>query len=71
MAQSLIRLALQAIGAALVVSGTMWALQGLGILMWPARSFMLAQREWAIYGVIAVLIGAVMMIIAHRIKPRD
>ena len=70
MGRSAIRLALQAIGAALVVSGFLWALQGLGIVMWPANSFMLAQREWALYGGITAAIGAVLLLIAHRMRPR-
>ena len=65
MGRSAIRLALQAIGAALVVSGILWALQGLGIVMWPADSFMLAQREWALYGAITASIGVVLLLIAQ------
>lgn len=40
-----------------MLSGGLWALQGLGIVMWPAESFMLAERQWAIYGGITFLIG--------------
>jgi len=28
--------------------------------MWPAESFMLAERKWALYGAITVAIGAAM-----------
>ncbi|MGY6551941.1 MAG: hypothetical protein ACXIT4_08600 [Erythrobacter sp.] len=48
--------------------GALWALQGLGIVMWPEHSAMLAQREWAIYGGITAMIGAVMWWIAGRIS---
>lgn len=71
MGRSAIRLALQAIGAALVVSGILWALQGLGIVMWPANSFMLAQREWALYGSITAAVGAAMLLVASRLRPRE
>lgn len=71
MGRSAIRLALQAIGAALVVSGILWALQGLGIVMWPANSFMLAKHEWALYGAITAMIGGAMLLLASRIDPRE
>lgn len=48
---------LKAIGVALMLSGGLWALQGLGIVMWPAESFMLAERQWALYGAITFAIG--------------
>ncbi|GMN01394.1 hypothetical protein [Erythrobacter sp. MTPC3] len=67
MGRPAIKLALQVVGAALFVSGAMWALQGLGILMWPAGSFMLAQREWALYGGVTALIGVVMILLGQRI----
>ena len=40
-----------------MLSGGLWALQGLGLVMWPAESFMLAERQWALYGTITFLIG--------------
>lgn len=46
--------------------GTMWALQGLGILNWPAQSFMLAQRQWAVYGGVTAVIGAGLVSLATR-----
>ena len=52
-----IRLIAQVLGVALVLSGGLWALQGLGIVMWPAESFMLAERVWALYGTITAIIG--------------
>lgn len=67
MGQSFARLIFQALGTALIVFGILWALQGLGILMWPADSFMLAQREWGLYGAIAAGIGAVLVWVSTRI----
>ncbi|MBV7266997.1 hypothetical protein KCG45_12460 [Erythrobacter sp. WH131] len=68
MGRRLIRLALQAIGAALVASGILWALQGLGIIMWPEDSIMLARREWALYGAITSALGAALLLIAQRMR---
>lgn len=49
--------------------GALWALQGLGIIAWPRGSVMLAQREWALYGAIAMVIGAVIVWIGRRAGP--
>ncbi|MEM6265936.1 MAG: hypothetical protein AAF494_04760 [Pseudomonadota bacterium] len=64
---ALVRVALLAVGIALVVFGVMWALQGLGILMWPPQSAMLAQREWGLYGLVAAAIGGLVIWLALRI----
>ena len=45
-------------GGLMVFSGLFWALQGLGIIMWPPESFMLADRAWTLYGVITAAFGA-------------
>ncbi len=50
--------------------GALWALQGLGIVAWPPQSAMLAQREWVLYGSIAVMIGAIILWLASRIGQR-
>jgi len=55
-----LRLLAQILGVALVLAGGLWALQGLGLVMWPAESFMLAERKWALYGGITVVIGIVL-----------
>ena len=53
---------LKAFGGLLIAFGTIWALQGLGILNWPRESVMLAQREWAVYGALTAAAGAVMVL---------
>lgn len=47
----------QIAGIAFMLAGGLWTLQGLGIVMWPDQSFMLAQREWAIKGAIVFALG--------------
>ncbi len=54
------RFVLMVFGVALMLSGGLWALQGLGLVMWPAESFMLAERQWALYGAITFVIGALL-----------
>ncbi|MET0178969.1 MAG: hypothetical protein ABW194_00615 [Novosphingobium sp.] len=60
------RLVLQIVGVALILSGGLWALQGAGLVMWPAQSFMLAQREWVIYGLVTVAVGAILLWLGRR-----
>ncbi len=45
-------------GVALMLAGGLWTLQGLGLVMWPATSFMLAEPQWAVYGAITFAVGA-------------
>lgn len=64
------RAALIAAGVILILAGGLWTLQGLGLVMWPAESFMLADRNWAVYGLLTVLAGAAMIWLARRRRPR-
>jgi uncharacterized membrane protein len=71
MLQSFIGILLQSLGFALVTLGIFWILQGLGLLNWPADTIMYGKSEWALYGAIGCLAGALMIWIATRIKPLD
>lgn len=53
----MLRFLLQVAGLALILSGGLWMLQGLGLVMWPVESFMLDQRQWAFYGGITLALG--------------
>ncbi|MBA3416013.1 MAG: hypothetical protein H0U10_12390 [Chloroflexia bacterium] len=44
------------LGALLVLLGTVWALQGIGVF--PGESFMNDQGEWIAIGAAAVVLGA-------------
>ena len=63
------RTALIALGVLLIVAGLFWALQGAGVIMWPASSFMLAQDRWVLYGAMTAVAGVVLVLIARR-RPR-
>lgn len=54
----LVRILLIAWLAFMTFSGVFWALQGLGIIMWPPESFMLADRRWTLYGAIWAALNA-------------
>ena len=58
------------IAMALIVFGVMWSLHGFGVLMWPPESFILAQREWGLYGALVAALGVVLWLISTRIGPR-
>jgi hypothetical protein len=45
-----------AVGAAMVLTGVVWMLQGLGILT-AARSFMVGDRTWTIIGIVFIVGG--------------
>jgi len=49
------------IGTLLVIFGGLFTLQGLGLVMWPADSFMLAQPSWVLYGGIIVVVGVLLL----------
>lgn len=54
------------IGALAVVAGVFFTLQGLGIIMWPADSFMLAQKEWVYKGAIIAAVGLLAIVLVRR-----
>jgi hypothetical protein len=54
---------LNVLGVLLILAGSVWILQGVGIL---PGSFMSGQIQWAINGAIAAVIGAGLLIIANR-----
>jgi hypothetical protein len=57
---------LRIIGIAAVLMGLLWMGQGSGIIMWPASSFMLEQRQWIVWGGLLALGGAGLLVLAGR-----
>ena len=60
------RTALNIAGTLLLLMGGVWILQGVGVL---PGSFMTGQRQWALYGVIAAVIGIALLVFARRGPP--
>ncbi|MEO0033180.1 MAG: hypothetical protein RIS94_2938 [Pseudomonadota bacterium] len=52
------RIFLRIIGVAAFLMGLLWIGQGAGLIMWPASSFMLAQKQWMLWGAGLALLGA-------------
>ncbi len=62
-----LRIVISILGAFLLVAGSFFTLQGLGIIMWPADSFMLAEQKWVLYGALIAAAGALLIVLARRV----
>lgn len=60
------RAAVTVLGVLLIVAGGLWALQGAGVVMWPASSFMLQDQNWVTYGIATALIGVALIALGRR-----
>ncbi|WP_423142490.1 hypothetical protein ACOYW6_03820 [Parablastomonas sp. CN1-191] len=60
------RAILAVFGVLAILMGLLWIGQGTGIVMWPASSFMLADRQWAVNGAVLAVIGAAALWFARR-----
>jgi len=54
------------IGILAMLMGLLWVGQGTGLVMWPAESFMLAEREWAIKGALLAAVGLTLVWLSRR-----
>ena len=62
----LVRMLIMVIAVLAVLMGLLWIGQGLGIIMWPASSFMLADRLWAYNGAILAAVGLLVIVLLRR-----
>jgi uncharacterized membrane protein len=60
------KIVLTLIGVLLILTGLLWIGQGTGVVHWPANSFMIDQRPWAVRGVLAALAGAALIWYTNR-----
>jgi hypothetical protein len=49
-----------------ILMGLLWVGQGLGLVHWPASSFMIDQRPWATRGAILAVVGIALLVVARR-----
>ena len=54
------------LGILLLLAGLLFAGQGAGLIMWPASSFMLAQGQWVLYGLVIAAVGAALLLAGRR-----
>ena len=57
---------LAVIGVLLVLVGLLWIGQGTGFVHWPANSFMIDERPWAIRGAGLALVGVALLLFNRR-----
>jgi hypothetical protein len=54
-----------ATGIVLVITGLIWILQGFDVAFAP-QSFMTANRIWAVWGIVALLVGFGLIVRSRR-----
>ena len=54
------------VGMLALLMGLLWIGQGTGFVHWPASSFMIDQRPWALRGAILAVVGLVLMLLSRR-----
>ena len=57
------KLTVTVLGVLVILAGLVWFLQGINVL---PGSFMTGQPQWAVYGAIAILVGAALIFFANR-----
>ena len=62
-----IGLVLQLLSVLAALMGLLWIGQGLGYVHWPASSFMLDQRPWAVRGLLLVAVAIGLGIVGRRL----
>ena len=62
----LVKMLIMIVGVLAVLMGLLWIGQGLGIILWPSSSFMLADRQWAYNGAILAAVGMLVIILVRR-----
>ena len=64
---AVLRIIMQVIGVLAVLMGLLWIGQGLGIVRWPASSFMIDVTAWSVRGCVLAFGGALMVYFGRRI----
>jgi hypothetical protein len=49
------------LGLLCVLVGLLWIGQGTGLVRWPASSFMIDMRPWALRGALLAIVGIVLV----------
>ena len=60
------RAAVAIFGILVLLMGLLWIGQGTGYIQWPAYSFMIDQRIWALWGALLAVVGIVIIRIGRR-----
>jgi hypothetical protein len=60
------KLVARIVGLIALLMGLLWIGQGLGIVKWPASSFMIDVRPWAIRGAVLAVVGLGLLLWSRR-----
>ena len=63
---TIFKFAITAFSALAVALGLLWMGQGLGLVHWPADSFMIGMREWTVRGAMMAAAGLLLIILARK-----
>lgn len=61
------RILMLVLGAIAIAMGLLWIGQGAGIVRWPASSFMIAQRQWMLWGAVLTIVGIGIVLASRRV----
>jgi hypothetical protein len=64
------RLLITILGVLALLMGLLWIGQGLGIVRWPASSFMIDMRPWVLRGAVLALVGIALIWFGRRRRER-
>ena len=62
-----LRIVMLVIGVLALLMGLLWIGQGMGIVRWPASSFMIDVSAWALRGCVLAVGGVLMILFGRRI----
>ncbi|WP_375380840.1 hypothetical protein [uncultured Sphingomonas sp.] len=62
--------AVRIVAVLMVAMGLLWVGQGLGLIHWPASSFMLDERPWAVRGALLAVAGIGLWVAGGRLVRR-
>jgi hypothetical protein len=63
---TIFRFAITALATLAVALGLLWMAQGLGLVHWPADSFMIDTREWTVRGGMMAAAGLLLIVLARK-----
>ncbi|WP_159975773.1 MULTISPECIES: hypothetical protein [unclassified Novosphingobium] len=61
-----IRIMAMILGLFAIAAGLLFVGQGTGLVLWPADSFMLADKAWAVRGAVLAVVGGIVVWLARR-----
>jgi hypothetical protein len=60
------KIAARIVGIIALLMGILWIGQGIGLIKWPASSFMIDVRMWAVRGAVLAAVGLGLLLWSRR-----